>query len=98
MLYLVKSGKITVMAELVSQSVYERAFRKKVKAATILSGIHPKEIARLLGISEDQYVRYESRYMMRADLIVPFCKIVEADLAKLMAPPKSGKKHLLESV
>ena len=76
------------MNKRVSEGVYKKAFQEKIKAAQKLSGLSNPEIAELLGISLDQYVRYKSSFWMRVDLIVPFCEITDTDLIKFMAPPR----------
>lgn len=94
MLELVKSGKISPMTKRNTHDAYNREFRKKLRAARIMSGIGPEDIAKQLGVSMDSYVRYESRYMMPMNLIVPFCEITGADITKLMAPPRQNKPRL----
>ena len=97
MLYLVKSGKISVMKKRVSEGAYKKAFQEKIKSAQKLSGLTNQEIADLLGISLDQYVRYKSNFWMRVDLIVPFCEITEIDLMKFMEAPPLRKARTLQS-
>lgn len=87
MLRLVKSGRITAMPRPPTPAAYKKAFAKRVRAARELSGIHPEEIAKLLGISKDAYLRYESRYMMPVHLIPLFCKITGVSLDRLMTHP-----------
>ena len=98
MLYLVKSGKISAMKKRIPESVYKKAFQEKIKAAQKLSGLSNDEIADALGISTDQFVRYKSQYWMRADFIVPFCEITDADLTKFLAPPRRRKSRVLKSI
>lgn len=94
MLQLVKSGKISAMSKRNTEDAYMREFRKRVRAARILSGLGTEEIAKRLGISDDSYKRYESRYTMPMNLIVPFCEITGADITQLMAPPTRRKANL----
>ena len=75
------------MKKRISEAAYKKAFLAKVKLARQGAGYSADEIASLLGISLDKYYRYESRHMMRQDLIIPFCQITKTDLDKLMAPP-----------
>ena len=98
MLYLVKSGKIFAMKKRIPESVYKKTFQEKIKAAQKLSGLSDDEIADALGISTDQYVRYKSRYWMRADFIVPFCEVTDTDLVKFLAPPRMRKSRVLKSI
>ena len=86
-LYLVKSGKISVMNGRVSESAYNKALAEKVKSARKLSPHSPREIADMLGISLDQYYRYESRTPMPPYLIPAFCKITDIKMLNLMRPP-----------
>ena len=97
-LYLVKSGKISVMTKRVSLAAYKRAFQKKIASAQDLSGLSDEEIAGRLGISEDQFTRYKSRYWMRVDLIAPYCKITGIDLDKFLAAPPIRKSIIRKSV
>jgi len=85
------------MNKRISEGVYKKAFQEKIKAAQKLSGLKDEEVAELLGISLDQYVRYKSRYWMRVDLIIPFCEITETDLMKFMAEPPARKARILKS-
>ena len=93
MLYLVKSGKITNMRNRVSQAAYDKAFRAKVKLARRGSGYSAPDMARLLGITLDKYYRYESRHMMRHDLIPLFCELTKIDMDKLLSPPVAQQKQ-----
>ena len=81
----------------VSEGVYKKAFQEKIKAAQKLSGLGNQEIADLLHISLDQYIRYKSSFWMRVDLIVPFCRITDTDLIKFLAPPRKRKARVLKS-
>ena len=92
MLYLVKSGKITAMRRRVSQAAYEAAFQAKVKLARTGSGYSAADMAGYLGITKDKYYRYESRHMMRHDLIPLFCELTKTDIDKLMSPPVGQRK------
>ena len=92
MLYLVKSAKITAMRTRVSQKIYETAFYAKVKLARIGEGIAASDMANYLGITLDKYYRYESRHMMRHDLIPLFCSLTKIDIHKLMSSPITKKK------
>ncbi len=92
MLYLVKSGKISFMKPRVTEAAYQKAFFAKVKFARHGAGYTAPEMAELLGISKDKYYRYESRHMMRHDLIPVFCDVTKTDVIKLMSPPASTRK------
>ena len=86
------------MIKRISPQAYKKIHHKRVRAARELSGMEPEEIAQHLGISKDQYLRYESRYMMRHDLIIPFCQITETNLSKFLTPPAIRTTRALESV
>ena len=75
------------MKKQISEGAYKKAFLAKVKLARHGAGYSAAEMASLLGVSLDKYYRYESRHMMRHDLIIPFCRITNIDLDKLMALP-----------
>ena len=92
MLYLVKSGKITGMRRRIPQAAYDASFQAKVKLARIGSGYSAQDMAHALGITKDKYYRYESRHMMRHDLIPLFCRLTNTDVDKMMAAPVGQQK------
>lgn len=68
-------------------------FISRVKAARIVSGKKPVEIAAALGVNLDTYNRWESRALLPHHLVMDFCKITGADPVMLLtgAPFDLGK-------
>lgn len=68
-------------------------FISRVKAARIVSGKKPVEIAAALGVNLDTYNRWESRALLPHHLVMEFCRITGADPVMLLtgAPFDLGK-------
>ena len=81
------------MRERVTEEAFKKAFFARVKLARESTGMSAKEMATALGISLDKYYRYESRHMMRHDLIPVFCQITKIDIHTLLAQPQNGAKQ-----
>ena len=67
---------------------FRDAFCARVRAAREASGYTQKEMARLLGVSADNYVKYESRSHLPHHLIERFCLITKTDMRTLLAEPE----------
>jgi hypothetical protein len=65
-------------------SNWRREFIERVKAARIVSGKKPVEVASELHVSLDTYVRWESRALLPHHLVMPFCRITGADPVMLL--------------
>lgn len=74
-------------------SNWRQEFIERVKAARIVSGMKPVEVAAALRVSLDTYVRWESRALLPHHLLMPFCRITGADPVMLLtgAPFDLGK-------
>lgn len=67
-----------------SPSNWRQQFIERVKAARIVSGMKPVEVAAKLRVSLDTYVRWESRALLPHHLVIPFCEITGADPVMLL--------------
>lgn len=65
-------------------SNWRQEFIERVKAARIVSGMKPVEVAAALRVSLDTYVRWESRALLPHHLLMPFCRITGADPVMLL--------------
>lgn len=63
---------------------YRKKFIERLRAFRITSGKTPAEIAGILGVSKDTYLRWESRTYIPHHLIIPFCEATRADPYTLM--------------
>ena len=63
----------------VSLKQYKEAFCARLKGARKSSGYTQVEIAKLLGISRDNYAKYETRSLLRHDLIPAVARITGHD-------------------
>ena len=72
-------------------SAYEDAFRRRVRTARALRTEEPKEMARLLGVREDTYYRYETRTMLPHYLMQRFCELTGVTVDWLVKGPQPGQ-------
>ena len=71
-------------------TAYEEAFRRRVRTARALRTEEPKEMARLLGVREDTYYRYETRTMLHY-MIERFCQLTGVTVDWLIKGPQPGQ-------
>lgn len=74
-------------------SQWRDAFIQRVRAARIVSGKRPVEVAAGLGVNLDTYNRWETRSLLPHHLVMDFCRITGADPVMLLtgAPFDLGK-------
>lgn len=72
-------------------TAYEEAFRRRVRTARALRTEEPKEMARLLGVREDTYYRYETRTMLPHYLLPRFCELTGVTVDWLINGPRPGQ-------
>lgn len=72
-------------------TAYEEAFRRRVRNARALRTDEPKEMARLLGVREDTYYRYETRTMLPHYMIERFCQLTGVTVDWLIKGPQPGQ-------
>jgi hypothetical protein len=65
-------------------SQWRDQFIERVKAARIVSGQKPIEVAAALGVNLDTYNRWETRALLPHHLVMPFCTITGADPVMLL--------------
>lgn len=65
-------------------SQWRDAFIQRVKAARIVSGKKPVEVAAALGVNIDTYNRWETRALLPHHLVMPFCEVTGADPVMLL--------------
>ena len=68
-------------------STWRKEFIKRVKAARIVSGKKPVEVAAALGVNLDTYTRWETRALLPHHVVMPFCQITGADPVMLLTGP-----------
>lgn len=67
-----------------SPAKYRAAFVQRVRAARVLSGKSPADMATLLGVPKDTYHRYETRTLLPHHLIELFCDLTGTDIPRLI--------------
>lgn len=74
-------------------SSWRKEFIQRVKAARIVSGKKPTEVAAELGVNLDTYIRWETRSLLPHHLVMPFCRITGGDPVMILtgAPFDLGK-------
>jgi hypothetical protein len=65
-------------------SQWRKDFISRVKAARIVSGRKPVEVAAELGVNLDTYNRWETRALLPHHLVMTFCRITGADPVMLL--------------
>lgn len=65
-------------------SQWRDQFIERVRAARIVSGRKPIEVAAALGVNIDTYNRWETRALLPHHLVMPFCSITGADPVMLL--------------
>jgi hypothetical protein len=63
---------------------WRKEFILRVKAARIVSGRKPVEVAAELGVNLDTYNRWETRALLPHHMVMPFCRITGADPMMLL--------------
>jgi hypothetical protein len=60
-------------------------FIERTRAARVVSGKKPVEVAAALGVNLDTYNRWETRALLPHHLVMDFCRITGADPVMLLA-------------
>jgi hypothetical protein len=63
---------------------WRKEFISRVRAARIVSGVKPVEVAAELRVSLDTYNRWETRALLPHHLVMPFCRVTGADPVMLL--------------
>lgn len=72
------------MAEIDSEADYKQGFVTRVAEARVARGWKQWQMAKALGIEQDQYKQYEGRSMMPHRYVWPFCMFANVSFEWLM--------------